>query len=77
MNQETTSSVGTVRTRDTFGEETETVIGDQAFYDRRWNTSYVTTEREYNRIFATIRAIPGDCQSILDVGTGAGLLATR
>src|SRR5271167_649025 len=77
MNQETTPGFGTLRTKDIFGGEAATVIDDQAFYDRRWNTSYVTTERELNRISATIRAIPSDCQSILDVGTGAGLLANE
>lgn len=36
MNQETTSHLVTVSTRDAFGGETETLIGGQAFCDRQW-----------------------------------------
>src|SRR5664280_302515 len=53
------------------------MVNDQAFYDLRWAGGSVTTEREWNRICATISAIPADCHSILDVGTGNGLLANE
>jgi SAM-dependent methyltransferase len=57
----------------------ETVVNDQAFYDLRWNTKNNTaeTQRENNRISTTIHAIPSDCRSILDIGTGDGLLANK
>lgn len=55
------------------------MVDDQAFYDLRWSTKNSTaeTERENNRILSTIRAIPSDCDSILDIGTGDGLLANK
>jgi SAM-dependent methyltransferase len=49
-------------------------VDDKAFYDLRWRTSIVT-ERERNRVAATVAAIPDGCQSILDVGAGDGMLA--
>jgi SAM-dependent methyltransferase len=49
-------------------------VDDKAFYDLRWRTS-VITERERNRVSATVHAIPEDCHSILDVGAGDGMLA--
>jgi len=49
-------------------------VNDQAFYDLRWRTS-VVTDRERNRVSATVTVIPDDCHTVLDVGAGDGLLA--
>ena len=77
MNQGGRTNYETRRTTPIFVREVSPVVNDQAFYDLRWASGSITTEREWNRITATIRAIPPDCHSILDVGTGNGLLANE
>ncbi len=48
---------------------------DQAFYDLRWAKEGDITARERNRVLTTVSMVPGDCQSILDVGAGDGFLS--
>jgi len=50
-------------------------VDEQAFYDLRWNTEGLVTDRERNRVCVTADAIPDDCQSVLDVGAGNGMLS--
>ena len=50
-------------------------MDEQAFYDLRWNTDSVVAERERNRVSVTADAVPDDCQSVLDVGAGNGMLS--
>lgn len=50
-------------------------MNEQAFYDLRWNTETVVTDRERHRVAATADAIPEDCESVLDVGAGNGMLS--
>jgi len=50
-------------------------VDEQAFYDLRWNTEGVVTDRERNRVSVTADAIPVDCESVLDVGAGNGMLS--
>jgi SAM-dependent methyltransferase len=53
------------------------IRSDQTFYDLRWAGAEEITQRERNRIPATVRMVPHDCQSILDVGAGNGLLSNE
>lgn len=55
----------------------KTLTTDQAFYDLRWAGTGETTERERNRVATTVRMIPDDCHSILDVGAGSGFLSNE
>ena len=50
-------------------------MDEQAFYDLRWNTAGVVTDRERHRVSVTSDAVPDDCQSVLDVGAGNGMLS--
>jgi SAM-dependent methyltransferase len=50
-------------------------VDEQAFYDLRWNTEAVVTDRERHRVSVTAGAVPDDCQSVLDVGAGNGMLS--
>lgn len=50
-------------------------VDEQAFYDLRWNTESVVTDRERHRVSVTADAVPDDCQSVLDVGAGNGMLS--
>jgi SAM-dependent methyltransferase len=77
MNGENSPGLASMRAAETMVKEGTTAVTDQEFYDRRWDTDYTVTEREHNRIAATIHAIPRDCRTVLDVGTGAGILANE
>lgn len=50
-------------------------MDDQAFYDLRWNTESLVTDRERHRVAVTADAVPDDCHSVLDVGAGNGMLS--
>jgi len=55
----------------------KTIDLDQRFYDLRWSGSFEITERERNRVSTTVSMVPDNCQTILDVGAGSGLLSNE
>ena len=59
------------------GTISKTIASDRDFYDLRWAGAEEVTPRERNRVASTVAMVPQDCESILDVGAGNGLLSNE
>ena len=55
----------------------KSLASDQSFYDLRWRAPDDVSERERGRVAATVRMMPEDCDSVLDIGAGNGVLSNE